>query len=302
MKKYIFASLCFVLQGSLASASQNRPNDFEPNVIYGNDNRHDLYDAGNQAWIKLADSTVALFEASNVDIHSKTQLAKLKTQPFGRTLDLCRDEPFYTQPIGAFCSGALVGPDLILTAGHCFVDDIDCLGTRFVFGFGIKKKGKYPKTVPAEEVYSCAKLIEHHDSEKGADFALVKLDRTVTNHSPLEINRTGVIEIGTPLVVIGHPSGLPTKIADGANVRSITNEFAFKANLDTYQGNSGSAVFNAQTGLIEGVLVSGETDFTTRDSCSISNRCKDDDCSGEDITRSSSFTRTISELLIHGHP
>jgi hypothetical protein len=270
---------------------------FEPDVIYGADNRHDLYDTSNHLWLKLADSTVSLFEAKNIELDLKTQWVKLKTKHFGHTNNLCRDEPFYTQPTGAYCSGSLVGPNLVLTAGHCFTDEIDCFDTRFVFGFDIKKKGVLPKTLPASEVYSCARLIVHYDSEKGADYALVELDRPVLNHSPLEINRDNNLKIKTPLVVMGHPSGLPTKIADGAKIRSIMNEYFFKANLDTYVGNSGSAVFNAETGLIEGVLVSGETDFITRNGCQISNRCLEEGCSGEQVTRSSIFARDIAELI-----
>ncbi len=62
------------------------------------------------------------------------------------------------------------------------------------------------------------------------------------------------------LVVIGRPSGLPTKVADGAQVRSVNDVFLV-ANLDTYGGNSGSAVFNAVTGVVEGILVRGDTDY-----------------------------------------
>ena len=50
------------------------------------------------------------------------------------------------------------------------------------------------------------------------------------------------LSLDTPLVVIGHPSGLPTKIADGAWVRNNESEYYFVTNLDTFGGNSGSAV------------------------------------------------------------
>ncbi len=63
------------------------------------------------------------------------------------------------------------------------------------------------------------------------------------------------------LYVIGHPSGLPTKVADGAQVCTQKGTH-FSANLDTYGGNSGSAVFNAKTNEVVGILVRGANDYT----------------------------------------
>ena len=101
-------------------------------------------------------------------------------------------------------------------------------------------------------------------------------------------------QIGDPLVVIGHPAGLPLKVADGANVRSIgLSGQHFVANLDTYGGNSGSAVLNGVTGDVEGILVRGEMDFIYQNGCRVSNRCLNDSCRGEDVTL---FERVIPYL------
>ena len=100
-----------------------------------------------------------------------------------------------------------------------------------------------------------------------------------------EIRKSGGVEVGEDLVVIGHPTGLPTKIADGANVRRRAGTY-FVANLDTYGGNSGSAVFNANTGVVEGILVRGETDYRRdyRRNCRVSNVVSDNGGRGEDVT------------------
>jgi V8-like Glu-specific endopeptidase len=86
-------------------------------------------------------------------------------------------------------------------------------------------------------------------------------------------------------VVIGHPTGLPTKVSAGANVRSV-NDVYFVANLDTFGGNSGSAVFNAETGEIEGILVRGERDYRYNSArgCYVPNTCVNLGCRGEDST------------------
>ena len=88
-------------------------------------------------------------------------------------------------------------------------------------------------------------------------------------------------------MVIGHPSGLPTKISDGAIVRENANKVFFQSTLDTFGGNSGSAVFDAKTGLVEGILVRGERDYVQDPvmNCSRPKVCKVTECRGEDVTR-----------------
>ena len=260
-------------------------------VIYGSDDRIDLYQTENSKLLSLADSTVALMQASSVK--AEGTVSKLETQPYGTSNNLCKEEPFYDQVTAAFCSGSLVAPDIIMTAGHCVTSDSSCANTKFVFGFAVKEKDKMPLTVPTEDVYGCKELLGREQMNRGADWALVRLDRPVTGHKVLKLNLTGAIENKTPLVVIGHPAGLPTKIAGGAEVRDASPEGYFVANLDTYGGNSGSAVFNAHSGLVEGILVRGETDYVSRDSCLVSNVCPADGCRGEDVTKISSVSDKI---------
>jgi len=101
----------------------------------------------------------------------------------------------------------------------------------------------------------------------------------------LKIRKEGTIDVWTPLYVIGHPSGLPQKFADGAWVRSVQSAY-FTTNLDTYGGNSGSAVFNAATDDVEGILVRGASDFVYdyESKCYRSNFCSATLCRGEDVT------------------
>jgi subtilisin-like proprotein convertase family protein len=142
--------------------------------------------------------------------------------------------------------------------------------------------------VDAKNIYECKEIIKTiADFQAQNDLAIIKLDRSVEDREPLKIRTEGEIELGTPLVVIGHPSGLPTKIADSAFVRNNENPNYFVTNLDTFAGNSGSAVFNAETFEVEGILVRGETDyiFDYNEGCRVVNTCSMDKCKGEDVTR-----------------
>ena len=77
--------------------------------------------------------------------------------------------------------------------------------------------------------------------------------------------------LGERLTVVGHPAGLPVTISGGAAVQRHRPTF-FSADLDTYQGNSGSPVFNSdrlRSGdlFVEGILVRGESDFEQETPC-----------------------------------
>lgn len=311
MRKFIM--LCAALAAALAArhvsaddvGDANVDPMADPKVIYGSDDRIDLYQIkglSSPILRSLAGSTVALMRASDVSVSGET--ASFKTVSYASSYNLCRDEPFYEQETAAFCSGSLVAPDMIMTAGHCVRTEAACKATKFVFGFGIAVKGQLPRSVPAKEVYGCAQLIGREEVGKGADWALIRLDRRVDNHAPLSISRTGDAKNGTKIFVIGHPAGLPTKIAGGASVRDASPKGYFVANLDTYGGNSGSAVFNAASGNVEGILVRGEVDYETRpgQQCNQSKRCPDDGCRGEDVTKISVLAGLIPMRGIERHP
>ncbi|MFH2202766.1 MAG: serine protease [Elusimicrobiota bacterium] len=281
MGKFISCLLSSLLLSSAVFAQ------VRPDVIYGDDDRLDLYQVQSPKLRRMADSTIALISGGDVTIDGAGGIARLNTSSYAGDYQLCQEEPFYEQETAAFCSGSLVGPDLLMTAGHCVRSQSACESTKFVFGFAVTEKGKNPKSVPAADVYSCKQLLGREEVGTGADWAIVKLDRPVAGHAPLKLNRSGSIPNGTPLIVIGHPAGLPTKVAGGAYVRNQGSDGHFVANLDTYGGNSGSAVFNAVTGQVEGILVRGEQDYVWRNGCRVSNVCADDGCRGEDVTRAS---------------
>lgn len=261
------------LHVSLADATR-------PRVIYGEDNRLDYHQVAQAEWRHIAERTVALIRTANLD--PQGEWTNLRSNLFGESYGLCQNEPFYSQPTVAFCSGSLVGPDLVLSAGHCIRNQSSCENTRFVFGFRIEDASLMPSRVPSNWVYGCRRLIHSIAEPRGVDFSLVQLDRPVSGFSPLAISHTPT-EPGRSLVVIGHPSGLPVKVAGGAEVRSLQTGY-FVANLDTYGGNSGSAVFDANTGEITGILVRGEVDFEYVDNCRRSKRCESNACRGEDVT------------------
>jgi hypothetical protein len=254
-------------------------------AIYGTDGRRDIYQVKTPDVLAVVESVAALVEALDLRKNSGGGY-RLATTSYQEDYELCDSEPFVTQPVGCFCSGFLVAPDVIATAGHCVRSSIGARRTRFVFGFRMLDRGRARTTFAMRDVYHGVTLLAREEDDAGADWALVRLDRPVEGRRPLRVRSAGKIADDRPVFVIGHPNGLPAKFAGGARVRSNRRRAFFIANLDTYGGNSGSPVFDQRTKVVEGILASGERDFAPHGDCFLSLVCPDAECQGESVTRS----------------
>jgi hypothetical protein len=254
-------------------------------VIYGDDNRVEVLNSPDRLWAELANSTAIQMDPPGLNPHGG--MVPVVAATLKEAMNVCDNEPFADQPSPGRCSGFLVGPDKLVTAGHCITNDADCKEYVWLFDYRTDENGKAPDTVPEKNFYHCKRIISRAQSIfTKNDYAYIELDRVVEGREPLQVRKSGKIANNTELVVIGHPSGLPTKIAGGAVVRKNSNSYYFVTNTDTYGGNSGSAVFDAKTGQVEGILVRGDTDFVDGPGgCMVSNRCANTGCRGEDVTR-----------------
>jgi hypothetical protein len=261
-------------------------------AIYGTDDRRDVYQVTDTDIRAVADSVAALVEAPDVRKIAGGRY-RLATTSYQEDYGLCDSEPFASQPLGCFCSGFLVAPDVVATAGHCVRSSIGARKTRFIFGFHMLDPHRARTTFAQRDVYTGVALLGREETDAGADWALVRLDRPVEGRRVLGVRAAGKIADHRPVFVIGHPNGLPAKVAGGARVRNNRRRAFFVANLDTYGGNSGSPVFDQRTKVVEGILASGEDDFTRDGDCFVSLLCPDAGCRGESVTRSTLWAAHI---------
>jgi V8-like Glu-specific endopeptidase len=284
-------------------------------AIYGQDNRIEIFE-GTPMQQKLAKSTATMVDDENIIREgnlitlrqetlkeefespvtseagaSSPARAKFFEVPPSKRMGkrLCEAVRFSDQPTPGTCSGFLIAQDLLVTAGHCSKVPNFCFGTSWVFDFQVNPTTKKAGLdIKESNIYKCKSVISSAQTEAlGLDYALIQLDRPVVGREPLEIRSSTEIAVNTNLFVIGSPVGLPLKIAGGAKVRETSHPFHFSANLDTFNGNSGSAIFNASTGVVEGILVLGETDYVLnkKKSCFQEMKCEDGECRGETVTR-----------------
>lgn len=273
------------------------------------DDRAETFQAAIGSWeYYLAYSSAALIREENLvgRLGPGGELVEYELAPSVSTLGeyagLCENERFREQPVAAFCSATLVAPDLVLTAGHCLIPEqvasaepgealdaaTGCDSLMIAFDFAYKNPTNAFNgnvgAIPASSVYRC-KTIEalgFVQQPSNIDWALVRLDRAVPNRDPMPMLPI-LPKTNAPILQIGHPSGIPQKLAAGL----VTNRYdfpygeIFEGNsfiyiADLFGGNSGGGVFDMSTGAVAGVptVYSGQNFvFDDANQCSVFGVC-----------------------------
>lgn len=295
MKLSIALVICFVsflpssYAGILRSISK-----IPVRVIYGIDDRRDLYEVNNSLIKKLSESVAVKINNENL-IQNTTGFDlvdhKLE-QSYG---SMCKSEKYLDQNNAGDCSGFLLDQETIVTAGHCIEKDSECSDHKWVFGFAVDSVEKKHFSFKNEDVYQCEKILARRYTDEGMDFAVVKLTRPVIGRNFLKTRTEGKISEDSKLVVLGHPFGLPLKVTPNAIIRNNSLDEFFVINSDTFRGNSGSPVIDLTTGIVEGIIVRGDSDFKSSETepCYGANVNSEDGGRGEDIIR---ITNILKEL------
>jgi len=288
MWKFYLALGLIVFAHGVANVSVANASEANPRVVYGVDNRHEVYQDVSPQRRALARSVVTLVFDRDL-VENPDGSFGWDTSSLGEADNLCSSQRFWHEPTVGFCSGFLLSPSLVVTAGHCLHSEFECQNTSFIFDYAKYRPGRV-RRIERKNIYHCGHVMYEQLNGQGADFAIATLKRPLLGRKPLAVRRTGSIGVHQPVFVIGSPSGIPLKIAGGAAVRRLAKGF-FVANLDTFDGNSGSPVFNAKTLKVEGIVVRGAQDWVwSKDhQCRIVNVCPSNGCRGEDVTSMSAI-------------
>ncbi|MCK5884782.1 MAG: trypsin-like peptidase domain-containing protein [Bacteriovoracaceae bacterium] len=254
--------------------------------LYGKDNRVDIFMSTESRIRNKGESVAAMVANSKLssDGEKDYTFKSVTLEDHG----MCSNVNFSKQPLLSACTGFLIAPDLVMTAGHCMLEFSDCSNYSWVFDYRIEKLRE--NKIPKQNIYSCKRIVAKDFSpEVGIDYAIIQLSRSATGRRPLELSSNS-LNPGTFVAMIGHPTGLPMKVTSGANTIS-EGENSSTTTLDAFGGNSGSPVFDRADGKLIGMLISGGEDFViAKDkNCKIEKKCKAfstaNGCSGEEVMK-----------------
>ncbi|CAE78928.1 serine protease [Bdellovibrio bacteriovorus] len=253
---------------SAPSAFVNTDGTLTQGVIYGEDSIQEVSTADRNTR-----ANVALVHLDKWNEIIKGEAIWTVDEVYGTGQQL----PWSGQESKAFCSGTLVAPKMVLTAGHCFTEDHSCENTVFVFNDEQKMDG-----ATTRKGWHCKQIVaQKNDFQSGLDYALVEVSMPKDEVEPA-IMSTAVSLVGDSVYSIGYPLGSLKKTAQG-KVRRVNEMGSLETNLDVFVGNSGSPVFDSKTHELIGVLHGGEDDFQpdSEDGSVQIMKCAEDDCKGE---------------------
>ncbi|MAZ47514.1 MAG: hypothetical protein CME65_03060 [Halobacteriovoraceae bacterium] len=245
MKKRILVLLGFILAGTNSLAA-----------IIGNDDRTDIVEL-DQPIISVISSRVVSFVRKK-HLIKKSDSYEMNATNLIERLRFCEDERFSDEPLFANCSGAIVGEDRILTAGHCIGPDNQ---DEFyvVLDYIKDAQGNIPTTFSKDQVFEVRDFLyrEFTLSDQVNDIALLRVKRKL-NRTPLPVQLDHSYSTGTPIYMLGHPLGVSQKYTGPNIIRSLSlPTLSFRTELDSFSVNSGSPVFDHHTNEIIGVLSRG---------------------------------------------
>jgi hypothetical protein len=256
-------------------------------IVYGDDGRRELWEHPDDALrAHAAESVVALFD------HDDLLMGERDVEVHGSTLrereQVCAEEPFAEQVSAAVCSGVLVAPDVVLTAGHC-VWRYGCSELAFAFDYAYPAPPERDLRVEVGDIYRCSRVqaLEVTDSDAGTlDYAFVELDRAALDRVSRPLAPRDAVVEGAPVRFVSFPGGVPVKLdtSGAVTLTRWTEGDYFVASTDSSHGSSGGPALD-ENGFVLGILARGGADYVpTERGCMTTARLDDDGTATEEFT------------------
>ena len=238
------------------------PSFIVPESVYSIDDRRFVDNFSKPKISELSQSVALIVDKDLVKKNIMSSLIQTRRLTDKNGLNICPDELFATHFSVNSCTGFLISEDLLVSAGHCFMSEDDCANKNIIFNVRALNEVKKGYKVSSSSVFECKEILKSvFDSEGDQDYSVIRLKQKAIDRKPLKIRSIGKIQKRDKVFMLGYPLGMALLQTGSAIVNDISPEHSFKATLDSFEGNSGSPVFNTKTFEVEGILVRGEEDF-----------------------------------------
>lgn len=191
---------------------------------------------------------------------------------------VCENEPYINEVSVGDCSGVLIKPDLVATAGHCVDNNIWNKSWFFNYQQGDELNNKIAYKVkriiyqdfnmikvsysPHLQIINKQRIDKHmtplppdiYNYSMYRDIALLKLDKNVSTFSPVNVNYEPFVK-GKRAISIGHPLGISLKYGDSGKLTGMGNAHYMVSTIRTLKGNSGGPLYDVETGELIGITV-----------------------------------------------
>lgn len=151
------------------------------------------------------------------------------------------------------CSGALIGADLVLTAGHCITSAIEDESASFTVDYltnvdGTRPAGFNPIFHKVVGVVQRGLPRPPGDTRPTLDYCILQIDTQASVGAPLAM-RASVPGLGEQLFVVHHPRGATKKVSrkpadPSCSVNPPTSASVLYYSCDSDNGSSGSPVLD----------------------------------------------------------
>lgn len=268
MKNYYLLSIALVFSLLSLNAQDQKIIEYpfaEPGTdvsrgVFGTDDRKEVKDAeGYEDFVRATAVMIHKESIYNDEFYSWSLREKIQNK-YGKDIEISDDVRFLDQPAIGSCTGFLIAPDILVTAGHC-INSLE-EANQFVWVFDYTSESEFINDrklqFEKENIYEVEEVITsiYDDND---DYAVLKLKRK-SDRAPYRFRTSGAVLKDGAINTIGSPKGLPLKFATNATVVDVSQSQWFKSDIDSFPGNSGGPVFD-QNGFIEGILVRGAVTY-----------------------------------------
>ncbi|MDA8886216.1 ankyrin repeat domain-containing protein [Bacteroidia bacterium] len=306
----IISTFSLLLTGFLASAQTSTYPKADPlkypfgpigdsaaRGVFGADDRKEVNDVNGIADFTRA--TAVMIPKKNINgnrISGNTLRERLTYLHKSKIFD--ENVKFLDQPTCANCTGFLIAPDILVTAGHCIEKLEDAKDYAWVFDYTVDKVSTTGTSVSVKksDIYYVEEVMSAYfqDISTYTDYSVLKLNRK-SERAPYRFRTSDKVSSWDNVYTIGSPTGLPLKFADNAIVVDNTPTNWFKNSIDGFPGNSGGPVFN-KNGFIEGIHVRGAVEL--HDGTYTGDYAYDKDC---DCIKTVQWNTTAGTAGSHSH-